>query len=131
MKKEINAILSVLSYKDFLLSQESLMFSRELLYKMKLPLYRDVMILKSAIHSKNEKEDLLLLKKILKRVEDENEHLVFPIKGKDLLKLGVEPGLFMGKLLKKTEEFWMKNDCSLSKEECVSYMREEISKGFC
>ena len=129
MKKEINYILSMLSYKEFLVSQEPLMFSRALLYKMKLPLCRDVMILKSALLPKG-KSSISLLKQILKKAEDENERLIFPLSGKDLLSLGVEPGPFMGSLLKKAEDFWMENDCSLSKEECLSYIKEDISKGF-
>ncbi len=125
-KKEISYVLSILSYKEFCVSQEPLMFSRALLYKMKLPLYRDVLILKSAFLPQEKKDTLLLLKEILKKAVDENESLIFPLKGKDLLQLGVEPGVLLGKLLKKTEDFWMKNDCSLSREECLSYAREQI-----
>lgn len=129
MKKEINYIISMLSYKEFLLSQDPLMFSRALLYKMKLTLYRDVMILKSALLSK-EKNSITLLKQILEKAEDQNELLIFPLSGKDLLSLGVKPGPFMGSLLKKAEDFWMENDCSFSKEECADYIKGDISKGF-
>ncbi|MBS0184826.1 MAG: CCA tRNA nucleotidyltransferase [Proteobacteria bacterium] len=124
-KNEIHYVLSILSYKKFLISQDPLIFSKKLLSLMKLPLYRDVMILKTALFFQD-KSTLFILKKILQKAEDENERLVFPIKGKDLLSLGIKSGPDLGKLLKKTQEFWMENECSLTKEECIAYVLKEI-----
>lgn len=47
----------------------------------------------------------------------------FPLKGKDLLPLGLEQGKKMGDFLKIAEEWWEENDYKASKQELLAYVK--------
>jgi poly(A) polymerase len=47
----------------------------------------------------------------------------FPIKGKDLLKLGCLPGPIVGSYLKRTQNWWVQNNFMPSQKECLTYVR--------
>jgi len=46
----------------------------------------------------------------------------FPIKGADIIKLGFSSGADVGKVLKQTEEWWVKNDFRKNKQECIEFV---------
>ena len=46
----------------------------------------------------------------------------FPIKGDDIIKLGFSTGTDVGKVLKQTEEWWVKNDFRKNKKECIEFV---------
>lgn len=46
----------------------------------------------------------------------------FPIKGADIIKLGFSTGADVGKVLKQTEEWWVKNDFRKNKKECIEFV---------
>ena len=77
----------------------------------------DLIILDCAKKIRNKKtiqnylETINFVKKIKKPV--------FPVQGKDILKLGIVPGPKIGKYLKKIEEWWIKNNFKPSKQECI------------
>lgn len=46
----------------------------------------------------------------------------FPIKGADIIKLGFSTGSDVGKVLKQTEEWWVKNNFRKNKKECIEFV---------
>tara|TARA_B100000963_G_scaffold359166_2_gene385674 strand:+ start:1654 stop:2868 length:1215 start_codon:yes stop_codon:yes gene_type:complete len=47
----------------------------------------------------------------------------FPLNGKDLFKIGFKPGKAMGKVLQETELWWVKNNFTKSKSECLKFSK--------
>lgn len=47
---------------------------------------------------------------------------IFPVTGKDLINVGVKPGVEMGKLLKNLKKIWMMNNFIFDKEELLERM---------
>ena len=47
----------------------------------------------------------------------------FPIRGKDVLNLGIQSGPYVGKILQKIEKWWMKNDFKPNKKECITKIK--------
>lgn len=45
-----------------------------------------------------------------------------PIQGSDLIKLGFSTGSDVGEILKKTEEWWVKNNFRKNKKECIEFV---------
>lgn len=84
----------------------------------------DVKQLKSLVLNGEEKSFVMELMKIQLR-EDDFQTIknwtpeVFPITGKDLMEIGINPGPEMGKLLKKLKQLWIENDCSITKEQLL------------
>ena len=50
----------------------------------------------------------------------------FPLNGIDLKKLGVQNGLLIGKILKKTRFWWVKKNFLPSKKECLKYAKKSL-----
>lgn len=48
----------------------------------------------------------------------------FPVKGKDLLDIGIEPGPNMGATLKKAENWWESGEYKADKQEIISYIKK-------
>ena len=46
-----------------------------------------------------------------------------PIRGKDLVEIGIKPGKKMGELLFIAEKLWYKNEFNISKEELMLYIK--------
>lgn len=51
-----------------------------------------------------------------------------PLRGRDLLELGLIPGPALGSLLQSIEEAWLLSGCKLTAHECLELARQEISK---
>lgn len=49
-----------------------------------------------------------------------------PIRGKDLVKMGLEPSLQVGQLLAKTIRWWAHNNYKPTKKECLEYAKDVI-----
>ncbi|MDE1901676.1 MAG: CCA tRNA nucleotidyltransferase [Alphaproteobacteria bacterium] len=49
------------------------------------------------------------------------ENPAFPVKGEDLLKLGVQPGPRMGDILRETEQWWIMSDFRPDRAACLAY----------
>ena len=47
-----------------------------------------------------------------------------PLTGKDLLKMGFNPGKTIGEIISKLEVFWVKNNFKCSKKECISFVQK-------
>lgn len=50
----------------------------------------------------------------------------FPLTGKDLQEIGMEPGPKMGEILKETEEWWLNNGRKADKEACLVQVRKKM-----
>jgi len=50
----------------------------------------------------------------------------FPLQGSDLLKLGMQPGAAVGKLLRTLEEAWIAADFRPTREECLAMAKPKI-----
>jgi tRNA nucleotidyltransferase/poly(A) polymerase len=53
---------------------------------------------------------------------------VFPVKGKDLIEQGMQPGLEMGNTLKRLEEKWVASDYQSTHEELITSMKAEKAR---
>ncbi len=51
------------------------------------------------------------------------ERPVFPLLGRDLVALGVEPGLRMGEILEETRRWWMQGGCVADRAACLAWAR--------
>ena len=47
-----------------------------------------------------------------------------PLTGKDLLKMGFNPGKTIGEIISKLEVFWVKNNFKCSKKECINFVQK-------
>jgi poly(A) polymerase len=53
---------------------------------------------------------------------------VFPLKGKDLIELGVSKGPQMGELLNIVEKWWIDQGFEPDKKECLRYLEEQLNQ---
>lgn len=51
------------------------------------------------------------------------ERPIFPVMGQDLIQLGVHPGPIIGNSLKIIKDWWLKNGCYASQEECLKWFK--------
>jgi poly(A) polymerase len=51
---------------------------------------------------------------------------VFPLKGRDLLTLGLKPGPAVGRLLEETERWWIDNDFVPDRAACLAHARKVV-----
>jgi poly(A) polymerase len=92
---------------------------------------RDLILLKWAeektMNIKNEPEEIEKWYNFLE--EDELwEPLEFPLKGADVLDLGIQKGPLIGKLLSNAENWWQENDFEPEKEDLINYIKALVSK---
>ena len=52
----------------------------------------------------------------------------FPVRGEDLIDLGLESGPLIGTLIQKAEMWWLQNRCSPSKLSCINFIKENMPK---
>ncbi len=69
----------------------------------------------------NKKISLDTLSKALKNL-DSFKKKKLPIKGNDIIKLGFSAGSDVGEVIKKTEEWWIKNNFRKNKKECIEFV---------
>jgi poly(A) polymerase len=50
----------------------------------------------------------------------------FPVKGEDLISIGIKPGEKMGELLNLAINFWEENDYKLGKDQIIEYIKKQI-----
>ena len=53
---------------------------------------------------------------------------VFPLAGKDILKLGCQPGPIVGNYLQLAHQWWVKNNFSPSHQDCLCYVESILNK---
>ncbi len=56
------------------------------------------------------------------------ENPVFPLSGKDILKLGCQPGAIVGDYLKRTQQWWVQNNFIPEYEDCLHYAESLFNK---
>jgi poly(A) polymerase len=52
----------------------------------------------------------------------------FPLKGEDVMALGISPSKVLGELLAETKGWWEEDSLPASKEDCLKYVKKLISK---
>ncbi|MBT3765910.1 MAG: CCA tRNA nucleotidyltransferase [Rhodospirillaceae bacterium] len=52
----------------------------------------------------------------------------FPLKGKDVLDQGLEPGAKVGEILRNVENWWESEDYSPDREACLKYLKDLMAK---
>lgn len=52
----------------------------------------------------------------------------FPLKGEDLIELGVPEGPVIGTLIQKAEMWWLQNRCSPSREACLNFLKDHLAR---
>ncbi len=66
----------------------------------------------------------------LQRHLDYAEHWwspTLPLKGSDIIELGIPPGPRVSELLAELEDWWLDNSCRPSREKCLSWLRAKIT----
>lgn len=53
---------------------------------------------------------------------------VFPLSGKDILKLGCQPGPIVGDYLQCAQQWWVQNNFSPSRQDCLCYVKTLFNK---
>lgn len=53
---------------------------------------------------------------------------VFPLSGKDILKLGCQPGSIVGDYLQCAQQWWVQNNFSPSHQDCLCYVKTLFNK---
>ena len=69
----------------------------------------------------NKKISLDTLSKVLKNL-DSYKKKKLPINGADIIKLGFSAGSDVGEVIKKTEDWWIKNNFRKNKKECIEFV---------
>ncbi|MBH9973209.1 CCA tRNA nucleotidyltransferase [Commensalibacter melissae] len=88
----------------------------------------DVLIGQSWLEQiKHRDDDFILWDKWRKRVIDIPTP-VFPVKGKDLIELGVEKGPIMGKILESVKIWWIDGGCYASALDCIEWLKRHSLK---
>lgn len=88
----------------------------------------DVLIGQSWLEQiKHQDDDFILWDKWRKRVIDIPTP-VFPVKGKDLIELGVEKGPIMGKILESVKIWWIDGGCYASALDCIEWLKRHSLK---
>jgi poly(A) polymerase len=53
----------------------------------------------------------------------------FPLRGLDLLKLGIKPGIEVGNTLVKVERWWILSEFKYNKKDCLNWVRDHYANG--
>lgn len=69
-----------------------------------------------------------ILPKDIEHYFNEETVPVFPVRGKDLIKIGIEAGPQMGDLLEQTESWWVDKEFQPNKRECIDYLKTKTIK---
>lgn len=97
---------------------------RHVLYRMGAAAFRDCVRLHWAHADGGDGEWLKLL-----RLADAWAAPVFPVKGADLVALGLKPGPDMGAMLGRLEDWWMASDFTATKDELLARVSEGKTNG--
>jgi len=115
-KKMTKEFRKRLIYK-FYIYRYNKIYLRKIFYKHEAIYVRDALIESYS----NKKISFNVLSNALKDL-DGFKKKKFPIKGDDIIKLGFSTGTDVGKVLKQTEEWWVKNDFRKNKKECIEFV---------
>ncbi|MAI76925.1 MAG: hypothetical protein CBC25_06695 [Pelagibacteraceae bacterium TMED65] len=86
-------------------------------------------------HKKNQLVDQLLIDSFDKNLDSLKIHFLlkrieifrkkkFPLRGNDLIKLGFEPGKYLGEVIKTVEKWWIRKKFTKNKNECLNYSKK-------
>jgi poly(A) polymerase len=95
---------------------------RKALHRLGVGLFRDLVLLGWADHPGAAKRHRALL-----AAADAWVPVVLPVKGQDLLDLGLPPGPEVGRLLAQIEQWWEEGDYRATREDCLSKARALIA----
>jgi hypothetical protein len=102
---------------------------RQLLYAYGPIIFREAFLLQGAqgrYLSKHDLQEKIDYTRTFLNFASEWEAPIFPIGGKDLVTLGVDPGPTMGFQLKQIEQWWVDRDFQPSCEQCLDYFKRNI-----
>ncbi len=97
--------------------------AKELLYKLKSDTYQNKILYHWSLSGQTTENQSW---KQLYNLPERWSAPTFPIKGRDLTEIGVNPGPEMGKLLKFLENIWIENDFSFSKNKLLKIACKRI-----
>lgn len=99
---------------------------RREIYALTVPRYRDLVLIAWAeAKAARGAEDEVYAAMIA--AADSWEETKLPVKGRDVLALGVENGPEVGRLLKDIEAWWIENDFQPDREACLSRLRSLVA----
>ena len=94
------------------------MLFKEALYRIGAGLVSDLLRLQMARDGEDFKSESALYRA---KVVEGWRPVFFPLQGRDLIQAGVEPGPKMGRLLKTTEDWWIRQSFQPAQGECLAY----------
>lgn len=97
---------------------------RRELYRLGAARYRDLVLLAWAQAMEKDGKDNAAFPAML-AAGDAWKPVQLPIKGRDVLALGVENGPAVGRLLRDIEEWWIENDFRPTREECLAKLKSK------
>jgi poly(A) polymerase len=95
---------------------------KQQIYKLGKDLFTELLVLKWAMEEKAELEESSL--GFAMQLAENWVIPEFPLKGKDLLALGMKEGKAVGELLLRAEEWWCQQDYRPSKEEIINQVKK-------
>lgn len=99
---------------------------RRLLHRLGAELFRDLALLRWAAYRAETPRDGPWASAAWEELLDEADAwrpVDLPVKGRDVLELGVPPGPQVGEMLRRVEQWWEDNDYRPGREECLARLR--------
>ena len=96
--------------------------NRRELYRLGHARYRDLVVLAWAQAETSGAKNETAFRAMLASAESWKP-IQFPVKGRDVLALGVENGPAVGRLLRDVEDWWIENDFRPSRDECFAKLK--------
>jgi poly(A) polymerase len=101
---------------------------RRELYRLGRELYRDVALLAWARADRDGREDEAGRYRALVGAAAAWQPVFLPVKGADVLGLGIERGPEVGRLLMELEEWWIDGDFRAGREECLAKLEQLVGR---
>tara|TARA_B100001093_G_C26294015_1_gene786482 strand:+ start:78 stop:611 length:534 start_codon:yes stop_codon:yes gene_type:complete len=92
---------------------------KRLLYEMRKMDLLGLLLVKTALNPKYQK-----MRHVANTIAQNWSVPTFPLRGLDLLKLGIKPGIEVGNILMKVERWWILSGFKYNKKDCLNWVRD-------
>ena len=92
---------------------------KRLFYEMRKMDLLGLLLIKTALNPKYKK-----MRDVANTIAQNWSIPTFPLRGLDILKLGIKPGIEVGNILMKVERWWLLSGFKYNKEDCLNWVRD-------
>ena len=92
---------------------------KRLFYEMRKMDLLGLLLIKTALNPKYKK-----MRDVANTIAQNWSVPTFPLRGLDLLKLGMKPGIEVGNILMKVEHWWILSEFKYNKEDCLNWVKD-------